>query len=81
MPLKTKTAKPRELPLLGAYLYRIPMRVRSVLQYADGNCYPVCPRCACTFDRVYTSFCDRCGQRLAWELYDFAAVIPTPFHG
>lgn len=80
MLLKAKTVKQREHSLFEVYLYRIPMQVRSVLQYADGNGYPVCPHCACTFDRAYTNFCDRCGQRLGWELYEFAAVIQAPFH-
>lgn len=81
MPLKTKTVKLRKFPLREVYLYRIPMQVRSIVQYGDGNCYPRCPRCACTFDRTYTNYCDRCGQHLGWELYEFATVIQAPFNG
>ena len=78
MPLKTKTVKRRDFSRFNAVLYRLPMPVTAVLQTSDGYCYPICPRCDCTFDREYASFCDRCGQHLAWELYDFASVIYAP---
>lgn len=32
--------------------------------------YCVCPGCKCTFEREYQSFCDRCGQKLAWNLFN-----------
>ena len=36
----------------------------------DQACYPVCPNCHCTFEREYQRYCDRCGQKLAWNLFD-----------
>jgi hypothetical protein len=35
----------------------------------EGYSYPVCPQCTCTMDRAFQSYCDRCGQKLAWNLY------------
>lgn len=78
MPLKEKTARQRNLFRIAAYLYRIPLPVREVLRLPGGDCYPICPRCDRTLDREYMSFCDRCGQRLAWEFIDFANIVPAP---
>lgn len=78
MLLKEKTARRRDPLSFAAYRYRIPLPVREVLQVSDGYCYPVCPRCARSFDREYSGFCDRCGQRLDWRLYDCADVVHAP---
>ena len=80
MPLKTKTARLHKAHV-AAYLYRIPLPVREVLKYSSGLCFPICPRCDNTVDREYMCFCDQCGQRLAWELFDFARVVQAPRHG
>lgn len=80
MPLKEKTARLRKPSLLEAYVYRMPLPIREVLQYSNGNCYPICPRCDRTLDREYMSYCDRCGQSLAWELFGFATVVSAPRH-
>ena len=32
--------------------------------------YCVCPGCNCTFEREYQAYCDRCGQKLAWNLFN-----------
>ena len=55
--------------LLSAFLFRIPKSVTQTRVYARGHCYPVCPSCRSSLDREYMAFCDRCGQRLAWEEY------------
>lgn len=55
--------------------YRLPMLVNECHILGSSGVFPVCPRCRCTFDREYTSFCDRCGQRLDWQNYEFAVVI------
>ena len=78
MPLKEKTARQRNPLLFAAHLYRMPMPVREMLQVSDGYCYPICPRCDRSLDREYVHFCDRCGQRLAWKLYDHADIIHAP---
>ena len=78
MPLKEKTVRQRNTTIFAAYLYRIPLPIRNVLQFPDGNCYPICPRCDRTIEREYMSFCDRCGQRLAWDYLDFANIIFAP---
>lgn len=38
--------------------------------------FPVCPRCRCSLEREYQSFCDNCGQRLNWAAYDYAVLLP-----
>lgn len=58
--------------------YRVPMRVREVCRFYSGDLYPVCPRCGETIEREYMSYCDRCGQRLGWEFFDFSVVVPAP---
>ena len=67
--------KPR---YISAILYRIPLPVTKVLILLHGDSYPICPRCNCTVDREYVSYCDRCGQHLNWELFDRATVIQAP---
>ena len=79
MLLKTAATKQRKRKRsrIPAYLYRVPFPVTKVKVYCHGDSYPVCPRCDCTIDREYMKFCDRCGQRLAWELFGFAKVVPA----
>ena len=77
MPLKTTITRQRKLFWIPAYLYRIPIPVTAVVVYGDGDSYPVCPRCDCTLDREYMRFCDRCGQRLAWDALDYAEIEKT----
>lgn len=36
--------------------------------------YCVCPGCSCTFEREYQTYCDRCGQKLAWNLFNQGKV-------
>lgn len=78
MPLKTTTAKPRKFAFLSALTYRIPLPVKEVLLFPSGDSYPICPRCDKSMDRECMGFCDRCGQRLGWELFDFATVVHAP---
>ena len=75
MRLKPAATKPRRFSTLTAYSYRVPMRVRKILELTSGSTFPICPRCHCTLDRDYQRFCDRCGQHLSWQLYNFAAVV------
>ena len=74
--LVTPTAKPRHPIRLftDAVSYRIPLPVTKVIAYANTT-YPVCPRCAVSLDREYMSFCDRCGQKLNWDLFEHTKVI------
>ena len=58
--------------------YRIPLPVVEVVVLRSGDGYCVCPRCNTLLDREYMRFCDCCGQHLAWELLDFARVVPAP---
>ncbi len=37
--------------------------------------YPVCPRCTGDIDREYQSFCEQCGQKLAWRNYSRATSV------
>ena len=61
-----------------AVSYRIPLPVTKVIAYSNTT-YPVCPRCAVSLDREYMSFCDRCGQKLNWDLFEHAMVIYPNF--
>lgn len=45
------------------------MEVKRIRKYGNSS-YPVCPWCALTLDREYQLHCDRCGQPLAWNIYD-----------
>lgn len=65
--------------LLYAVSYRIAFPVTQMVQYTSrGSCYPVCPRCKISMDREYTSFCDRCGQKLNWDKIDDAEILIAP---
>lgn len=76
MPLKTTVVKLRNRLRIAAYRYRLP--VREVLLFSCGDAYPICPRCGSMLEREYVRFCDCCGQRLAWQFLDSAAVIHAP---
>ena len=78
MPLKTATEQQRKPRLVAAFRYRIPLLVTAILLLPSGDSYPICPRCDCSIDREYMRFCDRCGQRLCWDLFDFAKIIRAP---
>lgn len=71
MLLKLLTAKPRESSRLRAFTYRVPLLVIERRIFAGGDSFPVCPRCACTIEREYMCFCDRCGQKLNWQFFYF----------
>ena len=49
--------------------YRIPLEVMEIVVHQDRCSYPICPRCSISIDREYQDYCDRCGQKLAWNLY------------
>ena len=74
--LVTPAAKPRHSIRLftDAVSYRIPLPVTKVIAYSKTT-YPICPRCTVSLDREYMSFCDRCGQKLKWDLFEYAKVI------
>lgn len=78
MPLKTKATRLHDSAFFSAVSYRIPLPVSDILLFPDKNSYPICPRCDSTLDREYMHFCDRCGQRLAWNFFHFATVIYAP---
>ena len=57
-----------------AVSYRIPLPVTKVIAYSKTS-YPICPRCSQSLEREYIAFCDRCGQKLNWDLFEHAKVI------
>ena len=62
--------------IVTAVSYRIPRAVTKVIAYApEHTFYAVCPRCKRSMERDYMSFCDRCGQKLNWDLFDFAKIV------
>ena len=78
MRLKTAIVKRRKVTRVAAVLYRILLPVSKVLLFDSGHCYPICPRCNCTFDREYMHFCDPYGQRPGWELFTIAHIVWVP---
>ena len=62
-----------------AVAYRVPLPVTKVIVYADDTAYPLCPRCESAIEREYMSFCDRCGQKLNWNLFEYARVVRPGF--
>ena len=71
---KKETSAVSENPVQNTNPYRMPMQVRQVVLFHDGNSYPLCPRCDCTIEREYMRYCDRCGQRLNWSAFSFAVI-------
>lgn len=59
---------------MDAVAYRVPLPITKVLALASTT-YPICPRCKLSLEREYMSFCDRCGQKLKWDLFDYAKII------
>lgn len=60
----------RDRNILDAMTYRVPRQVIKCRTYRKGDQstnYPVCPRCNISMEREYMAFCDRCGQKLAWD--------------
>ena len=55
--------------------YRIPLPVTKIIVYADNSAYPLCPRCDSAIEREYVFFCDQCGQKLNWDLFEYARVV------
>ncbi len=79
---KKKTSEWRKIYEDDPVTYRIGMRIEEVMVFETWygkTGYYVCPRCKITMDREFTSFCDRCGQKLDWRGYRKAKVIyPGP---
>lgn len=78
MPLKQMKQKQQTPSFLHAVSYRIPLPVLEIVLIRSGDSYAVCPRCDSLLDREYMGYCDRCGQCLAWELFDYAKVVYAP---
>ena len=71
--LATESKHPIRL-FADAVSYRIPLPVTKVIAYSKTT-YPICPRCTQSLEREYMAFCDRCGQKLNWDLFEHAKVI------
>ena len=60
--------------------YRIAMQVMHYRQHLSFNysytIFPVCPRCHSNMEREYQAFCDRCGQKLSWDFFHYATLMP-----
>ena len=62
--------------------YRRSLPVTQIIRYAANDLYsPLCPRCRSTLEREYAAFCDRCGQKLRWDLFDRAEILTAPVLG
>lgn len=60
--------------------YRFAMQVMHYRQHlslhSSYTIFPVCPRCHSNMEREYQAFCDRCGQKLSWDFFHYAALTP-----
>lgn len=60
--------------------YRFAMQVMHYRQHLSFNfsytIFPVCPRCHSNMEREYQAFCDRCGQKLSWDFFHYATLMP-----
>lgn len=65
----------REEKYREALSYRQPRQVQEILKTAVGDCFPICPRCNCSLEREFMSYCDRCGQKLCWNGYPAKASV------
>ena len=54
--------------------YRTPLPVTH-LRCCGDSIYSVCPRCRLALEREFQNYCDRCGQRLSWELYGRLVIL------
>lgn len=64
---------------MKAITYRVPLPVTKVLVLPNKASYPICPKCSISLEREYMSFCDRCGQKLNWDLFDNAEICHPGF--
>ena len=60
---------------IKAVSYRVPLPVTKIIVYADNTAYLLCPRCDSAIERDYVFFCDQCGQKLNWDLFEYARVV------
>ena len=74
--LRDRTGWRAALTILEAVSSRQPRQVTKSRTYLEGYTYPVCPRCGRSLEREYMSYCDRCGQCLAWEEYPYGQEEP-----
>lgn len=58
--------------VMEAISYRTPLPVTHIIEFSQGDFYPVCPRCDVSLEREYMAYCDRCGQKLSWDVFDKA---------
>lgn len=84
MPLKRNSARRHEKEktlgfVANAISYRVALPVTKMVRYpTHGHCFSICPRCKSSMEREYMSFCDRCGQKLNWDLIEYAEIIDAP---
>lgn len=70
----TKEANHTIRLFMEAITYRVPLPVTKVFVFPDNTSYPVCPKCEISLEREYMSFCDRCGQKLNWDVFKSAKI-------
>lgn len=59
----------------SAKTYRKPVIVNVIVRRANGDLYPLCPRCNNTVEREYQAFCVCCGQKLDWRMLSKAVIM------
>ena len=80
MRIKSKQIRQRDAFFIISFFieatsYRIPYPVTKYVHYIKDGYFPVCPRCGSSFDREYTAYCDRCGQKLCWFTWHFSKIL------
>lgn len=60
--------------------FRFPMKVTHFRKHPSCNrsctIFPVCPHCERNIEREYQSFCVHCGQKLCWDCFRYATLMP-----
>lgn len=60
----------------------IPATVERVRYYRNkAYAYAVCPHCRNVIDRDYQNYCETCGQRLDWKMFDCETIIEEHIDG
>ena len=55
--------------------YREAMTITHYYVHKNGDEFAVCPKCGLAVHFVYQKYCDNCGQRLKWTVFDRATPI------
>ena len=75
MLLKIRKYKWHKYCFVATSRYRLPMQVKDLFVFCNGEAYPCCPRCNNALEREYMNYCSCCGQCLDWGAADSLVAI------